>query len=162
LSAPSTVAIGDLVTAAQHQELVDRLGAGTSYAAVISNFTSGTIAATVNGRSWRLGDQLAVLVQGKLGTGTITVGNLTINTPRAIDTTIMIADSTALAGYAAFNDVSATTEYHGMIRMVDANNVRLLRPNTTTVGAMTAVTASAPFTFATLDEVSAFFLMPIA
>lgn len=131
------------------------------YTPTISNFTSASTAATKTGRWSASAGRGDVAVRAKLGTGTITVGDVTVTTPFTMDTTGMVAESTVL-GTALFRDVSSGDRFHGQVVFVDSTTVRLLRPVAGTVGAMNVLASTNPFTWATLDELSAQFSAPIA
>jgi hypothetical protein len=134
----------------------------TSYTPTLTNFSSASTPATTTGR-YAISSGIAhVLVQSKLGTGVITVGNITASLPVAADTTGMILDSTLLAGTGSLFDVSPAQEYVGAIRIIDADTVRLLRLNASTIGGVNPTTSTLPFTWATLDEISLMFSYPVA
>ena len=134
----------------------------TSYSPTVSNFSSASTPATITGRYSVTGGICTMFVQGKLGTGAITVGGITVSLPVAADTTGMILDSTHLAGAAGFTDVNGTSgdTFGGLVRIVDANTVRPLRE--VSAGQFRAVASTAPFTWATLDEFSLMCSYPVA
>lgn len=163
MTAPTSATVGGTQTASKYNEFVARLSAATSYAATLSNWTSATIAPTTTARYWRIGDTIEVLIQSKLGTGAITVGNITVSLPVAMDTTGMILDSFELTGKVALDDVSAGTTafYGGSVRVIDANTVRIMRGSAANPGVDATITSALPFTWATLDQFSAHFFYPI-
>lgn len=164
MAAPDSATVGGKITAAKYNQIVARLAAATAYTPTISNWSSATIAPTTTGRYWRTGDMIHALIQSKLGTGVITVGNITVSLPVAMDTTGMIADSTLLNGTVSLVDVSAgTTGYFGgALRFIDANTVRVLRQSTANPGVLAVTSSAAPFTWQTLDEMSLMLSFPIA
>lgn len=162
MTAPTTATVGELITATKYNQIPARLTAFTSYTPTIANWTSATIAPTTTGRYWLAGNICHVLVQSKLGTGAITVGNVTVSLPVAVDTTGMILDSTLLPGTSGYGDVSLGDRYAGFVRILDANTVRALRLTTAGSGALGALTSALPFTWATLDELSLMFSYPVA
>lgn len=161
MAALSLATVGGKVTAFLINQIVNVLTAGTAYVPTITNYASATIAPTVTGRWWRFGSVGLVMVQTKLGTGAITVGNMTISTPTAMDTTGMISDSTMLPSGVGMTDVSAGLFFDGGVRFVDANTVRVMRASSGTAGALLTINSTSPFTWATLDEMSVFFIIPL-
>lgn len=141
----------------------DYLSGAQTYTPTIDNWNSATTPPTTTGRYWRTGDIMHVFVQSKLGTGSISVSNITVSLPVAMDTTGMISDSTLLNGTVCLNDVSsANTFFVGAIRYVDANTVRVMRSSASNPGQILTISASAPFTWQPLDEISLAFSYPIA
>jgi hypothetical protein len=162
-TAPTTAAIGGTITAAKYNEIPANLTDPAAYSPTITNWASATTGPTTTGRYWITGRMCHVLVQSKLGTGAITVGSITVTLPFAMDTTGMILNSTGLNGNAIFNDVSAgTPDWGGLIQVVDANTIRLMREASATTGNFAFVTSALPFVWATLDQFSAAFVYPLA
>jgi len=160
----SSVAVGGQVTASSVNQLVDVLAGPLTYTPTVSNWSSATIAPTTTGRYWLHGGICTVMVQSKLGTGTITVGAISVSLPLTMDTTGMIANSTALPGTSTLRDVSAGTSgyYLSGIRVIDSATVNVMRPSTTSTGVHATTSSITPFTWATLDEFTAFFSYPVA
>lgn len=159
---PANVAVGGPATATLENSTLAVLSPPNSYTPTISNFGSATTAPTTTGRYWISGNICHVFIQSKLGTGTITVGDIRATLPVPMDITGMLTLSTILKSQSGMNDVSLTAPYAGVVRMVDANNVQILRYTTTGGGNMGAVAVTLPFTWATLDELSIDFDYPIA
>jgi len=158
-----TATIGSKVKAALFNAVVAVLTPRGSYSTTVTGFSSTPNAATITSSWWRAGNICHVVIQGKLGTGTASVANTTFTLPLPMDTTGMILNSTLLDGTASFSDVSvgAGAYYGGVIRVVDANTVQVLRPSTTS-GVYGVTTGALPFNWAGLDETSAVFSYPIA
>lgn len=158
------VAVGAPVAATLENATLAVLSPATAYAATIANWSSASTPPTTTARYWISGNICHVVAQSKLGTGTISVGAITISLPVPMDITGMIANSTLLNGTAAMSDVSvgSTAYYMGLLRMVDASTVAVLRPSAATPGVFGTTSASLPFTWQTLDELSALFEFPIA
>jgi len=160
----SSVAVGGQVTASSVNQLVDVLAGPLTYTPTVSNWSSATIAPTTTGRYWLHGGMCTVMVQSKLGTGTITVGQISFTLPLTMDTTGMIAQSTLLSGTSSMRDVSGGTTgyYGGGVRIIDSTSVNVMRPSASAPGVLATTTSVLPFTWATLDEFSAFFSYPVA
>lgn len=165
MTAPNTAAVGKPISASNYNQIVTRLSAGTAFTPTISNWASATTGPTTTGRYWRTGDVVHMYVQSKLGTGAITVGNITVTVPTTypIDTTNMSLDaSTTLAGNVGFYDISATQLYIGMARPIDTATIRLMRPPLSGTGVYPVTSSTTPFTWATLDELSILISYPTA
>jgi len=156
--------VGGRVAAALVNQIIAILTIRTSYTPTITNFSSATTSPTITGSYTRAGNVVTVCVQGKLGTGSISVGSITATVPPSlpIDTTGMIANSTALDGTAAFNDINGSY-FAGPVQLVDANTVRAMRPlqsasyTAALTGGFGSTASGSPFTWAAGDEVSLLF-----
>lgn len=162
MAAPTPATVGGKITAALFNQFVTRLSGAQTYTPTINNWNSATTPPTTTGRYWRTGDIVHVLVTSKLGTGSITVGNISVSLPVACDTTGMLLDSTNLNGAFSAKDASSGDTYAGIVRLVDANTVRLMRFQSSTPGQVNPTSSSTPFTWATLDEISVLVSYPIA
>lgn len=158
-----TVSVGQTILAALWNALEAKLPSWTSYTPTISNWSSATTAPTTTGRYCIVGGVCHVIVVSKLGTGTITVGNITVSLPTAATTTGLIADSTYFAGNVSMMDVSAGPQNcGGYVRFVDANTVRVMRESAGGADVRAVTSSTSPFTWATLDEISLAFSFPIS
>lgn len=163
MTAPTTATVGELLTASKYNQIPARLTAVATYVPTFTNWSSATIAATTTGKYWLTGNICHVFIQSKLGTGVITVGNITVTVPVAIDTTGMITDSTMLDSTIGMTDVSGGPLFFGgAVRYIDASTVRVMRYSSGTAGAFLTVNSTAPFTWQTLDELSIMFSYPVA
>jgi len=131
--------------------------AWTAYTPTVNNFNSASAAPTISGWYSVSSGMVDFTVTAKLGTGTITVGAISISTPVAIDTTGMILNSSVLNASASFEDVSAgsTGYFGGQVRVSDANTIVPLRYSAANVGVIAVTSSSLPFTWATLDVMTA-------
>lgn len=156
MAALNSVTVGAKIRAADVNQIVNVLTQRATYSPTITGWNSATTSPSTNASYVRSGNLVMVTIQSKLGTGTISVGaSITVTLPPAlpIDTSGLILESFVHQIRVGFNDVSAATEYAGDGRVLDANTIRVLR-NSSGTGALGNVSATNPFTFATLDELS--------
>lgn len=134
-----------------------------SYAPTVSNFASATTGPTTVGRYCISEGTVHTIVTSKLGTGTITVGNITVSLPIAAATTGLFADSSYFAGNVSMVDVTGGPQNcGGYVRYIDANTVRVMRESAGGADVRAVTSSTTPFTWATLDEISLAFSYPVA
>jgi hypothetical protein len=125
-----------------------------SFTPTLSNFTSATTPATITGSYAVVEGVCHLIVQAKLGTGTITVGDVQLTLPVAAVTTGWITASTLLAGVCGLNDVSSSGEWPGFMRYVNSTTVQCIRALTSPAGSFGAINSTNPFTWQVQDELS--------
>lgn len=156
--------VGGKVTAALINQLVNVLTVRTAYTPTVTNWDSATVLPTTTGYYWITGNICHVIVTSKLGTGAITVGNITVSLPVPMVTTGMILEtSRPFGGVGSLMDVSggSTGDNQAIVRVIDANTVRVMRSSAANPGVAAAITSTLPFTWQTLDEFSISFSYPV-
>jgi len=149
--------VGGKIKASMLNAIIGVLTPATNFSPAIANFTSAGSAEVIVARYWRTGNVVKVHITGTLGGSPVTVGDLTLTVPIPIDITGMSLNNDLLNGTVGLFDVG-TGQFTGVVRVVDANTVRIMRSTTTS---LSPVSNTTPFTWTAGDKISISFDYPV-